>query len=267
MKLIVLFFLLTLSGSLIAHPVWVKPSMFTVSTNEGEWVAFDVSASHTVFAYDKPLPLEELRIFSPDGDSNYLGSYTYGRRRSAFDYHITQEGTYRFSFPRMPYYYTEFKAGKRETLRYIDANKVEASLRLPENSREVKTTVYDMEASAYVTKGAPSNLVLNERGRGFQYIPITHPNDLFVGEEATFKVTLDGKAISGVNIEFTPEGTHYRDDRKVQVFTTDAEGFVRFTPDQAGLWYSSADHTLPVASGLADEAYTVRFITLEVQSE
>ena len=204
---------LLFSGYVSAHPVWILPDMFNVSSEEGEWVTFDVSASHTVFGYDKPMPLGGLKILSPDGDSNYLGNHFSGHRRSVFDYHIVQEGTYRFTYPRQRYYWTQFKAGKRESLRYIGANKIEATPRLPKNYRELKTTAYDMESSAYVTKGAPSTLVLENRDRGFQYIPITHPNDLIVGESATFKVLLDGEPMADVGIEFTPAGTRYRDER------------------------------------------------------
>lgn len=144
------------------------------------------------------------------------------------------------------------------------ANKIEAQERLPKNAREVKTYYMDMEASAYVTKGAPSPMVLDRRDRGFEFVPVTHPNDVVLGEEAISKVTLDGDPLADVNIEFTPDGTRYRDDRLMQNYKTDEQGLVSFTPDRFGPWYVSADVEVPSPHALADFVYTVRFITLEV---
>jgi hypothetical protein len=40
---------------------------------------------------------------------------------------------------------------------------------------------------------------------------VTHPNDLVVGEEATFAFHVDGKPAANVEVVLVPEGKRYRD--------------------------------------------------------
>ena len=50
-----------------AHPRWVLPSHFTVSKEGGDWLTFDVTASHGTFVFDKPAGSEFAQVFMPDG--------------------------------------------------------------------------------------------------------------------------------------------------------------------------------------------------------
>lgn len=257
----------SLGSSALCHPIWILPSAFNVSDSEGEWVTFDVSASHTLFNFDKSVALDELQIYSPDGDRNYLGQYYKSQRRSVFDYHILQSGTYRFSVSRPPYFFTSYKSGKRDTPKRMLANKLEAQQRLPKNAREVKTTTIDMEASVYVTSNEPTERVLVPKGKGFELIPKTHPNDIVIGEKVIFLVLMDGEAEEGVEIEMTAGGTQYRDDRNIQFFQTDKQGLVSYIPNRPGPWYLSAVKTVALGSNEADEAMMIRFLTFEVLPE
>jgi len=259
--------LCSLGSTALSHPIWILPSTFNVSGDVGEWVTFDVSASHTLFSFDKSVVLDELQIYSPDGDRNYLGQYYKGHRRSVFDYHISQSGTYRFSVSRPPYYFTSYKSGKRETPKRMMANKQEAQQRLPKNAREVKTMSIDMEASAFVTFNEPTGTVLEPKGKGLELIPQTHPSDIIAGEEVIFLVLMNGEPEEGVEIEMTAGGTRYRDDRNIQTFQTDKQGLVSYTPTQPGPWYISAVKTVPLNDEKTDEAMLIRFITFEVIPE
>ncbi|MCV6610388.1 MAG: DUF4198 domain-containing protein [Amphritea sp.] len=250
-----------------AHPLWVLPGEFVVSGDESSWVTFDVSASHTVFGYDKGVGLQNVQVFSPDGDRNPLGSFFKGHRRSVFDLLLDQDGTYKVFAQRPKFYFTSYKAGNRDTDKRMWADKVEAAERLPENARDVKTMQIDMSSVAYVTRNAPSDSVFQPTGKGFELRPVTHPNDIVQGEEAVLEALLNGKPVAGVSVEITPGGTRYRNERNSIEITTDSNGRIEFTPGQAGPWLLSADYSMPSQSPLADTVEAIRFITFEVIPE
>lgn len=264
-----------LAGSMLlgsvaqAHPMWILPHEFNVSTEEGkgEWVTFDASASHTIFGFDKGLPLHTVKVFSPDGDSNHLGSYFQGHRRSVFDLYLDQEGTYLIKGQRPLFHFTSYKSGKRDTPKRMMANKQQAQARLPKNARDVSTLLIDLTSSTYVTNNKPSDAVLATTGKGLEVKLVTHPNDIVSGEEVEFQMMLNGKPAEGVEIEITPGGTKYRDDRASIKLETKADGLVVFTPELAGPWLFLASKQSAVDTSTEDFKLSMRYITFEVQPE
>lgn len=252
-----------------AHPLWILPSEFSVSTEEGEgeWVTVDVSASHTFFGFDKGVPLDHFLIHSPDGDRNAIGSYFKGHRRSVFDLYIDQPGTYKIEGKRQPYYFTSYKSGKRDTPKRMLANKVEAKARLPKNARDVSTLLIDMVTASYITNNAPTDVVTATKGKGLELQLDTHPNDIVVGDEVEFTLLLDGKPVANADVEVTPSGTKYRSERNAIAITTAKDGKITFTPEQAGPWLVGADLKSPIESNLADYQYAIRFVSFEVLPE
>lgn len=257
----------TLSMTAQAHPLWVLPAEFNVSGDESTWVTFDASASHTVFGFDKGVSLGDVQIYSPDGDRNRLNSFFKGHRRSVFDLLLDQDGTYKISLQRRPFYFTSYKAGNRDKPKRMMANKMEAAGQLPDNAREVKTMLIDMSSVAFVTRNAPTDDVFKATGKGFELQPVTHPNDIVAGEEVVFQTLVDGKPVAGVEFEITPGGTQYRDERRSLELVSDAQGRVSFTPQLPGPWLLMADHSMPTDSPMADSVEARRFVTFEVIPE
>ncbi|WP_083704760.1 DUF4198 domain-containing protein [Motiliproteus sp. MSK22-1] len=247
-----------------AHPLWILPSDFNFSGDERSWVTFDVSASHRVFAYDKGVGLETVQIVSPDGDRNYLGNYFKGHRRSVFDLLLDQNGTYKVFAQRPRFYFTSYKSGKRDTPKRMMADKVAAQQKLPKNAREVNTKLIDLSSVVYITRNAPTDSAYQPTGKGLELNPITHPNDIVQGEELVIEILLNGKPAAGVNVEITPGGTRYRDERNHIQIVTDKTGRVLFTPEQAGPWLISASQSMPSESPLADTIEAIRYLTFEV---
>ena len=251
-------------ASVQAHPIWILPSEFSVSGDNSQWLTFDATASHTVFGFDKGVSAGNIKITSPDGDQNPLGSFFKGHRRSVFDLELTQEGTYRVQGQRPPFYFTSYKSGKRDTPKRMMADKINAKEKLPANARDVKTELIDMSTVVYVSRNAPTDTVFKPKGKGLELTPITHPNDIVQGEEASFILSLHGEPVAGVEVEITPGGTRYRNDRNSIKLTTDASGEVNFTPEQAGPWLMYAALATPSDSPLADEVWSGRYLTFEV---
>ncbi|MGY8872847.1 MAG: DUF4198 domain-containing protein [Pseudomonadales bacterium] len=252
------------SASVQAHPMWILPSEFSTSGDASQWLTFDVTASHAVFGFDKGVSADNIEVTSPDGDQNPLDSFFKGHRRSVFDLELTQEGTYRIQGQRPPFYFTSYKSGKRDTAKRMMADKVNAKEKLPANARDIKTELIDMSTVVYVSRNAPSDTVFKPKGKGFELTPITHPNDIIQGEEANFILSQNGEPAAGVEVEITPGGTRYRNDRNSIKITTDASGEVNFTPEQAGPWLMYAELTAPSESSLADEVWSARYLTFEV---
>ena len=257
------------TGLAQAHPVWILPSEFSLSTekDKGEWITVDVSASHNYFGADKSVALDNFFVLAPDGDRSPIASYFKGQRRSVFDHFIDQSGTYKIEGKRPTFYFTSYKSGKRDTPKRMFANKEEAKSRLPKNARDVSTLLIDLKTVAYITNNAPTDDVLATKGKGLELKPLTHPNDIVVGEEVEFVMLLDGKPVADVEAEVTPGGTKYRSERGAIEIKTAADGKITFTPEQAGPWLFGADLKTPVDSPLADYQLSIRFMSFEVLPE
>src|SRR5690606_14448484 len=124
----------------------------------------DATAEHGVFTFDKPLGLDSVSIYSPEGERHRIGPYYKGKRRSVFDLEVNASGTYKVELSGQQRYVTTYEIGKRNTKRRLFANKQEADI--PKDAKNVKTTAVQSIAAFYVTQGAPTNKVLETKGEG-----------------------------------------------------------------------------------------------------
>lgn len=73
---------------------------------------------------------------------------------------------------------------------------------------------------------------------------MTHPNDLYAGEVAEFRFTVDGMPAEGLEISLIREGIRYRDQPGQQTVRTDAEGLVRIDwPEPGKYWLETVAET------------------------
>jgi len=250
-----------------AHPVWMLPGEFNLSSDKPEWVSVDATASHTVFGADKGIGLRDLRITTPEGKSERIGSYFKGHRRSVFDLELEQEGTYEMKIQGKPWVMTYYKIGKRGTEKRGFFDKLEAESKLPEGAFDVETISVNRQSLAYVTRMAPTDKVLETEGKGFELQAVTHPNDVIAGEEVELKLLMNGKPAVGAEIKITASGTKYRDDRGNIELTTDSEGALNFTPSQPGPYLLTANFEQKSDSPRFDKTVSVIFLTFEAQAE
>jgi uncharacterized GH25 family protein len=97
-----------------------------------------------------------------------------------------------------------------------------------QSSRRVET---------YVTLGAPSSKVFTPENVGLELVPVTHPNDLFATETATFKLFIDGEPAVGAEVEVVRGGMRYRNDQETIKVTSDKNGQIEITWPQAGMYF------------------------------
>jgi len=179
---------LTLSSVANAHPRWVLPSHFTISKEGGDWLTFDVTASHGTFVMDKPAGSETAQVVMPDGRKERPDFVLRGKRRSVFDFHFTEEGTHRVQINGDPSYVTNYKAGKRDTQKRLRASKIERAALLPEGARDVSSTLNYTRAETYITVGKPSEKPFPLEGKYLELQPTTKPADIVATEPVRFQL-------------------------------------------------------------------------------
>ncbi|MGY5774093.1 DUF4198 domain-containing protein [Vibrio diabolicus] len=249
-----------------AHPRWVLPSHFTVSKEGGDWLTFDVTASHGTFVFDKPAGSDQAFVVMPDGRSERPNFVVRGKRRSMFDFFFTEEGTHKVAINNQPSYYTQYKAGRRDTVKWARANKAERHDVLPEQARDVVTQLSYTRAESYITVGMPTDKALEIEGKMLEMKPITHPSDIIEGEPVTFQFFFNGEPQEGVTAEITREGTMYRNHQEQIDVVSDEDGKVIFTPEVAGRYLMKANYKGELKDNpLADKASANVHLTFETQ--
>jgi uncharacterized GH25 family protein len=92
----------------------------------------------------------------------------------------------------------------------------------------------------FVTAGKPNKKALEPTGVGLELAPITHPNDLVVGEPASFQLLKDGKPATNLEVTLIPGGIRYRDQLNEAKLKTDAEGKFTTTFKAPGMYWMNA---------------------------
>lgn len=249
-----------------AHPRWVLPSHFTVSKEGGDWLTFDVTASHGTFVFDKPAGSEQAFVIMPDGRSERPNFVVRGKRRSMFDFFFAEEGTHKVAINNQPSYYTQYKAGRRDTVKWAKASKADRASVIPEKARDVVTQLSYTRAESYVTVGMPTEKALEIEGKLLEMKPITHPSDIIEGEEVIFQFFFNGEPQQGVTAEITREGTLYRNHQEQIDVVSDKDGKITFTPDVAGRYLMKANYKGELKNDpLADKASMNVHLTFETQ--
>ncbi|WP_156679386.1 DUF4198 domain-containing protein [Sphingomonas profundi] len=219
-----------------AHRGWMLPSATTVSGDDA-WVTVDAAISNDLFYFEhQPLRLDGVKAWAPDGTEAKIENASTGRYRSTFDVHLTQQGTYRIATSMGGIMGGYTLNGEQKRLpRGLTPDKLAAAI--PAGATDVKLSEGMNRNETFVTNGAPSTSVLKPTGKGLEFAPVTHPNDLVAGEPATFGFLLDGKPAAGLKVTIIPGGIRYRNALGEIDLTTDAKGQVTVKWPYAGFYW------------------------------
>ena len=233
------------STSSTAHRVWIKPSA-TVVSGDSEWVTFDAAIANGIFYPDHyPLGLDHVNAIGPDGRELKLQNGHKGKYRSVFDLELQQQGTY-----------TVYSASSGLTARWVDEQgerkfwpprgvqktSQDFDKEVPKNARELQVSERSRRVETFVTVGAPTYDTLGATGKGLELEPVTHPNDLYTGENITFRFTIDGEAAANATLVLVKDGERYRDQTNALQLTTDKKGEVSFSVSEAGMYWLEAEY-------------------------
>jgi uncharacterized GH25 family protein len=230
---------MTLAGSASAHRAWMLPSTFTLSGEE-QWVSVEGAVSNNLFfANHNALRLEPVTVTAPDGSDVAIENAASGKLRSMFDVKLDRQGTYKISSASSGYS-ASWKEGE-ETKRWRGtAEELESSGAASKPGAEISRNSRRNET--FVTLGTPTASVFASDGAGLELKPVTHPNDIFTGENVSFQFLVDGKPAASVAAQIVRGSDRYRDSEDAVTVASDASGMITFVLDEAGAYWLEADH-------------------------
>ena len=240
--------LIAAPAMLSAHRMWMLPSG-TVFSGTDSWATIDAAVSNDLFFFDhQPLRLAGIKVWQPDGSEGRLQNGATGRYRSVFDVELDKPGTWKVG-TQMSAVMGSFKAdgveqrvggrggprpGQPTPLTVAD---------IPANATDVKLTEMSSRNEVFLTAGAPTTTVLRTSGKGLEFAPITHPDELVAGEAATFRFLIDGKPAPNLKVTVIPGGKRYRNDEGAMDLTTGADGVLSVTWPAVGMYWLNATAT------------------------
>lgn len=216
-----------------AHKTWLLPSA-TVSTVD-QWITVDAAVSNDLFYFNHvPLRLDALAITAPDGSKVQPENQGTGKYRNTFDVHLTQSGTYKLAVVNNGLFanYEENGATKRWR-----GTPERFAAEVPANAQNLQVSESQGRVETFVTAGQPTQKTLAPTNTGLELVPVTHPNDLYAGEAASFRFLLDGKPAAKLPVTIVAGGTRYRDDQGEMKLTTDDKGEISVTWPTPGMYW------------------------------
>lgn len=233
------------STSAQAHRAWLEPSA-TVLSGDDAVVTVDAAISNTLFHPDHvAMSVEGIDVIGPNGEPVAMINAAKGRYRSVFDVELAQQGTYKIA---------SASGGLRATWRDAEGNRKrwpgrgqqadesEFADAVPAHADDLTVSRGWRRVETFVTVGAPTEQALQPDNAGLELVPVTHPNDLYATETATFTLLIDGEPASGAQVEVVPGGMRYRNNQQTITATANEEGNIDITWPEAGMYFLEASY-------------------------
>jgi len=237
LKFAALALALTLPFAASAHKAWLQPSQ-TVLAGNNPWVTVDAAVSNDLFYFNHvPLKTDNLTITAPDGSDVAAQNTATGKFRTVFDVELKQTGTYRIGVVNN--YVTGSWEENGQTKRWRGTEATFAT-EVPKNAKKLQVGQSVSRVETFVTNGTPNETALKPSGVGLELVPVTHPNDLFAGEEAKFRFQIDGKPAANLDVEIVRGDTRYRNAQDELKVKTDAQGEFVVKWPEAGMYWVEA---------------------------
>nr|WP_255494642.1 DUF4198 domain-containing protein [Luteibacter sp. Sphag1AF] len=220
-----------------AHKMWMVPSS-TVLSSDDAWVTVDAAISNDLYYPDHfPAQLDQLVITAPDGTVVKPENSATGKYRSTFDLPVPQKGTYRIALVNQGLFANYEMDGQKKRWR---GKADEFKTAIPAGAKNVQVSEMASRVETFVTQGSPSTGALKLTNVGMELVPVTHPNDLAVGEPAKFRLVVDGKPAANVKVAAINGATRYRNAQDEMDTTTDKDGNFTITFPSAGMYWVNA---------------------------
>ena len=220
-----------------AHRPWMVPSA-TVLSGDSAWVSVDAAVSNELFYADhNPMRLDGVVVTAPDGSIDKIQNAFTAKYRSTFDVQLSKPGTYKIGTNANTVMASWTENGEVKRFR---GSAEDFAKQVPANAADLKTIKSANRNEIFVTRDAPTTTVFKPTGKGLEFVPVTHPNDLVSGEAATFKFLLDGKPAADLEVTFAPGNSRYRTTPGEFKAKTGADGSFKVTFPEAGMYWMNA---------------------------
>ncbi len=266
-QLIVAAALIAVATPGLAHRGWLLPSA-TIFSGGDDWVTVDAAASNDLFFPDhRPMQLDGVKVWAPDGTEGKIQHPTVGQVRSTFDVQLDKPGTWKIGTAQAGVQ-GSFKVdgveyrlgGRRPQAPAVTAGAgigaapggpapaaapvpqagprfVNSVDEIPANATDVQITESSSRNEIFATTGEPTATVFQPTNKGLEMVPVTHPSELVKGEPARFKFLVDGKPAQALKIAVLPGGKRYRDGDGAIEVTTGADGIAVVNFPEAGMFW------------------------------
>lgn len=230
-----------------AHSPYLLPNLFDVGKRDH--VTVQGSFTEEFFEPDVAMKSDDYHVVTPAGAKLAL-TPVYARDLAIVEADTKEEGTYRIS--------TGKRGGRTAKAAWVDGD---WKFLGPKDTAPAGSKTYDVTsitmADVYVTRGKPSDQALAPRNAGLEYRPLSHPNSVFVGQEAKFEVLFDGKPLAGHAVSVYAGQARYSDKKAVAEVTTDKAGRFSFKPEKPGVYLAMSRHRpTPAKDSLQGVSYT-----------
>ena len=222
-------------GAAHAHRAWIVPSA-TVVSGDNAWVTIDAAISNNLFFPDhRPMQIDAITITAPDGSVVKPANASVGQYRTTFDLKLDQKGTYSIAQANSGFNASWKEGAETKRWRGTMAEYVSQGI---DKKPGVELTLSNRRVETFVTSGAPTPVKIT--GKGLE-LSGAHPNDLYSGEEVTFKLTDNGKPAANVEITLIQGGDRYREAPGEVVLKTGADGSFKMKAENAGMYWLEAE--------------------------
>ncbi|MGQ8364213.1 DUF4198 domain-containing protein [Glaciecola sp. 1036] len=250
-----------------AHRAWIKPSE-TVLSGDQNYVTFDAAVSNTLFLPEHvPLRTNGILVTGPTATKVELENVATGKYRSTFDINLQQQGTYKIASASsgLRAFWKDAEGNRKMwPPRGRGAGEQTFEQAVPKDAKELQVSYSSRRVETYVSLGAPDETALAITKTGLELKPLTHPNDLFATETASFQFLMDGEPVEGVEIEIVRGSMRYRNDSETITLTSDADGKFSVTWPTAGMYFIEASYSDEKAKAPATRRQGGYALTLEV---
>lgn len=233
-----------LSTTAAAHTPYLMPNAF--EPINGGLITLDASFAERFFVPEVVFDGSDFEVRLPDGSMVKPETLVPLKSRIVVEHDMKEEGTYRFSTGRR--LGRVFKAyelnGETVTLENADEP-------VPEGGKLVSFYQSNTIAEAYVTRGGPTDTVLAPRGDGLEYVALSHPNDLFVGDTLQLQALFYGKPLAGLTVDIFLASQQFGDESPTLTLTSGADGAISFTPQEQGVYLLRSRHRALAPEGMA----------------
>lgn len=228
-------------GAALAHQPYLRPNVFDATGRDH--VTVEAAFTEDVFAAEVVMRSDFYHVVGPNGDTP-IRNVTYLRDLAVFEADTPVDGTYRLSSgPRQG----------RTARMYRAADGAWKMVGEEDGPPPAGAALVDVQsitvAEVYVTRGAPSAEALRPTGQGLELVPVTHPSDIVAGEDATFRLLLDGRPLANAPVTVFREAGRW-DGRKVEAdLVTGADGVVTIRATEPGAYMTLIRHRMEAPAG------------------
>ena len=248
----------TLCAAAYAHTSFMYPNAFV--TTEGDHVTVQASFSEDPFVPEIAVLSDDYHVVLPDGSRENFKTLTQLRQLVVLESDLNAEGTYRFT--------TGVRLGRKSKKALVDGEWQPVfgpDAEVPKNATEVITSQTETVADVYVTKGASTWEAVNLPIGRLLIKPVTHPNEIYLGEGFEFQLLFNGLPLAGQSVEIKRQGGTYETPKYERHVKADESGTVRLSFDKPGKYLVMTRHAVDAPEGAeTDERSYTTSLTFEV---